>query len=662
MRFWYWLTLKVYYDKLLTKGAASYLTIISVLVFMAAFAEGFAWGHLGSTFTHDNPWLGRIGLGCFVGFALLFFDRQIITADFLEDKHKRQLLPHLHNIEKPQASSGFVGKVQGFWYHLRSLKIYLFLVCRLAIILGSLYVTAPFLTQILFKTDIEQKQFEQYEQSIESTKNEIIGKIDDEIRAKKEKINSLRVKLDTEISGGRGTGRGKGPIAQNLENEILEHKAELETLIKDRNDKEKKIEDVIIGYNDKTLDEGALTALGIKVAKDSPLFRERAIEQLEKDSAYQKVKQAVDFFLLGLGLILILGKFFQTKSVQLYFSEILQEKWLKYERGVFDEYLNPTERSSSLLPTTTAFPAEFEAMMVRYNNNISEYESQEKQKRDQEKSDHIAQQAYFLGRAKEYKDSNTEFHNRAYNQEVTELALVEIDAQEQAYLAKYGKNYYKWSHEKQALSDELQAIDKEYKSKQNGRHEYEEERLAKLEQVQKDLDILKVKVAGSERDYTLEGTKTYEHIQKSIAYHKQQIKALEDAHLEYDENLVKLAKQMTYLTQEIEELNLKLEPYYDKLAEFEEYREGIYQKRLDYMSDHIKHNPYDDYNTEEDLAYYAKHLQQEAKNSKSGLLGARTRWQRVPSDPQVKTPSHQAQTPSHESQDSDKIPTIKHSD
>lgn len=88
LRFWYWLTLKVYYDKLLTKGVASYLTIISVLVFMAAFAEGFAWGHLGSTFTHDNPWLGRIGLGCFVGFALLFFDRQMITADFLEDKHK----------------------------------------------------------------------------------------------------------------------------------------------------------------------------------------------------------------------------------------------------------------------------------------------------------------------------------------------------------------------------------------------------------------------------------------------------------------------------------------------------------------------------------------------------------------------------------------------
>ena len=122
-------------------------------------------------------------------------------------------------------------------------------------------------------------------------------------------------------------------LPKNLENEILEHKAELETLIKDRNDKEKKIEDVIIGYNDKTLDEGVLTALGIKVAKDSPLFRERAIEQLEKDSAYQKVKQAVDFFLLGLGLILILGKFFRPNLYSFIFQKFYKKKWLKYERG-----------------------------------------------------------------------------------------------------------------------------------------------------------------------------------------------------------------------------------------------------------------------------------------------------------------------------------------
>lgn len=68
------------------------------------------------------------------------------------------------------------------------------------------------------------------------------------------------------------------------------------------------------------------------------------------------------------------------------------------------------------------------------------------------------------------------------------------------------------------------------------------------------------------------------------------------------------------------------------------------------MSDHIKHNPYDDYNTEEDLAYYAKHLQQEAKNSESGLLGhapTGIEYRATPS----KIPSHQAEMLSHESQD-----------
>ena len=58
-------------------------------------------------------------------------------------------------------------------------------------------------------------------------------------------------------------------------------------------------------------------------------------------------------------------------------------------------------------------------------------------KRDKEKNQTIwLSKLIFLGRAKEYKDSHAEFHNRAYNQEVTELALAEIDAQEQAYLAK----------------------------------------------------------------------------------------------------------------------------------------------------------------------------------------------------------------------------------
>ena len=91
--------------------------------------------------------------------------------------------------------------------------------------------------------------------------------------------------------------------------------------------KKRKIEDVIIGYNDKTLDEGVLTALGIKVAKDSPLFRERAIEQLEKRLRLsKKLNKQWIFFLLGLGLILILGKFFSDQICTALFFQKFYKK------------------------------------------------------------------------------------------------------------------------------------------------------------------------------------------------------------------------------------------------------------------------------------------------------------------------------------------------
>lgn len=67
---WYFLTFKIYQGNLLTAGGANYLTVISVIVFLAALSEGFAWGHFGSTFTPDNPYLGvwylgRLSLCCF---------------------------------------------------------------------------------------------------------------------------------------------------------------------------------------------------------------------------------------------------------------------------------------------------------------------------------------------------------------------------------------------------------------------------------------------------------------------------------------------------------------------------------------------------------------------------------------------------------------------
>ncbi|MDH9217750.1 hypothetical protein PYL83_00630 [Moraxella lacunata] len=70
---WYFLTFKIYQGNLLTAGGANYLTVISVIVFLAALSEGFAWGHFGSTFTPDNPYLGGCGTWVVYLYAVLVF-------------------------------------------------------------------------------------------------------------------------------------------------------------------------------------------------------------------------------------------------------------------------------------------------------------------------------------------------------------------------------------------------------------------------------------------------------------------------------------------------------------------------------------------------------------------------------------------------------------
>lgn len=67
---WYFLTFKIYQGNLLTAGGANYLTVISVIVFLAALSEGFAWVILAVplhlTILIWGVWyLGRLSLCCF---------------------------------------------------------------------------------------------------------------------------------------------------------------------------------------------------------------------------------------------------------------------------------------------------------------------------------------------------------------------------------------------------------------------------------------------------------------------------------------------------------------------------------------------------------------------------------------------------------------------
>ena len=127
MRIWHFLTLKTYHDNLLTSGGSTYLTVVSFIIVLAAFSEGFAWGFLGSTFTPEAPMVGWIGLGSFVFLLMWFFDRSLASADLLKNEHEKTL----NGLEKDSFSFNNIFK--------NSLP---FIIARFAIVILSLYITA----------------------------------------------------------------------------------------------------------------------------------------------------------------------------------------------------------------------------------------------------------------------------------------------------------------------------------------------------------------------------------------------------------------------------------------------------------------------------------------------------------------------------------------
>ena len=355
-RVWHFLTLKTYHNNLLTTGGATYLTVVSFIMILAAFSEGFAWGFLGSTFTPETPVIGWIALGSFVFLLMWFFDRSLASADLLKTEHAKTL----NGLEKEKFS------IQNFF------KNSFPFIARFGIVILSLIITAPFLTQLVFKADIENKMLEQYKDNVILARETGLTTRDNKINEFEKLVNSTNDKLQTEISGKSGTGYGRGYVAQSIERQLNTIQSDLKNARTERNSFLEKFDQAVDRGN-----EEELKKYGITIAKDSPIFRQQAIDDFKSQPAFQNTDRAVHIFLFILGFILISAKLMQPRTLQMYFSSRLQEKWALYKLRSFDKYLPEQERSTLLLQTNQAIPEEFEDIIIQYTKDQSSRKKQE---------------------------------------------------------------------------------------------------------------------------------------------------------------------------------------------------------------------------------------------------------------------------------------------
>lgn len=549
---WYFLTFKIYQGNLLTAGGANYLTVISVIVFLAALSEGFAWGHFGSTFTPDNPYLGGVVLGSFIFMLFWFFDRTMVTQDMMTEEHAKTLDGEDY--------------VPNFW---EKYKPYFVFMARLGIVITSLYITAPFLTQLVFKTDIENEMAIQYQNSINQAKDETLGKIEGKINEQQTYIQTLHDKLQNEIAGKKGSKYGKGPVAQSIQQEIDEANTHLDELKTNFENDKLKLETAIVNN-----DEQTLKSFGILMVKDSPIFRENAINKFKQEPAFKNTQYAVDGFLILVGVILILSKLLQPKSLKMYYSSRLQEAWSSYVDGNYDDYLPESEKSSHM--AHMPMPQTFENIAIRYAKTIDEREKDNLDKRQKQKQAMLDEENHMKalknGEKSHYERYAKEAQNYEYQNKVVkdkkqriEKALKEACNQKEQFLQESTPQREQLNIEKKQVEELYFEAERLYQSKgedSEARHKRMQEANKKLLELQEIVNDF----ANKDRN-SPERVRAYIAAEEAVYAQSQTIKNMKDNYLSFERDMNIHKQKVDDLKKQLDDIISKL----DRISQIEKY-------------------------------------------------------------------------------------------
>lgn len=166
---WYFLTFKSYKNNLLTTQSSFVLFAFAIILLIAALIEGFAWGHLGTAITTDDPYLGQIVLFIIAFLIIWVFDTLIITQDVMNKEHYYKILSAKEYNPSWLKKYGYV---------------FIFAI-RIGILLFSLHFTAPALTELAFKSDIQNEIELQFRNNITQAKDETLGKLEKDNRTTK---------------------------------------------------------------------------------------------------------------------------------------------------------------------------------------------------------------------------------------------------------------------------------------------------------------------------------------------------------------------------------------------------------------------------------------------------------------------------------------------
>lgn len=313
------LLLKPYGDTLLTPGAAFWIFSARIAIFIMAAAEAVSWSYLGYYIGQSSqPYVTAALTGLAIFSVIWIVDASFITLDTSRSKDEallgRETNPRL---EKIKLAAG--------------------LLVRVAIISATLFISAPFLAQLVFYRDISNEMQRRDAVAIAAKRAEVSATFDARVAQLQQLRQNLEAASIAEAAGTGGSRRmGRGPAVATIERRLAEIDANVGAV---RTEQVK-----ALTAFDTTPRAEMPKRYGVQLAEDGIRTRGEILASLTTNATYANAELAIRGFLAFLFLALIILKLFQPASVSIYFSETMQDLHALYRNGVFDAWLTPAER------------------------------------------------------------------------------------------------------------------------------------------------------------------------------------------------------------------------------------------------------------------------------------------------------------------------------
>jgi hypothetical protein len=327
-------SLRPHGDQLSAPTARFWIFCARVLILIMATAEAVSWGYVGSLFGSGfMSFVTGLAAGMSIFFLIWLVDATFVTMDTSRAYYHKLL----------STEDQLSGEVE-------QRKFFAGLAIRGLIVIVSLWITAPFLAQLVFRRDVVDTIAARNRSAIASSRVALATKYEQQLQPLDSTLNSAQSAGILEASGQGPSGRyGRGAAVIAIEQRVSDLQRRIAAITRER-------DSVLFAYDNAPGTELA-SRFGVPLLDDGLRSRSEVLSIMMENPDYSGARVALAVFLSFLFLGLLILKLFQPRSVAIYYSEQLQSLYTDYSQGKFDEHLDPHDRARVGAPMT---PQRFE--------------------------------------------------------------------------------------------------------------------------------------------------------------------------------------------------------------------------------------------------------------------------------------------------------------